>query len=163
MNQFEKSAPVGEAARNTNTAPTKNVVDTVIAAGNFTSFADCVKAAGLIDALAAKGPFTVFAPTDEAFKKLPSGSYDALLKDSAKLKAVLNYHVVPGFFMTRDVKAGEVMTLQGTTLTAAVSSSDLWVNGARVMQANIVATNGVVHTIDAVILPKNWQLLAAAA
>jgi uncharacterized surface protein with fasciclin (FAS1) repeats len=163
MNQTEKSAPVGEAATNAHTPPKKNVVDTVIAAGNFTSFAACVKAAGLTDALAAKGPFTVFAPTDEAFKKLPSGAYDALLKDSARLKAVLNYHVVPGFFMSRDMKVGEVMTLQGTTLTAAVSSSDLRVNGARVMQANIVATNGVVHTIDAVILPKNWQLLAAAA
>ena len=163
MNQSEKSVPGGESARNTNTPPTKNVVDTAIAAGNFTFFAACVKAAGLTDALAAKGPFTVFAPTDEAFKKLPSGAYDALLKDSAKLKAVLNYHVVPGFFMSRDVKAGEVMTLQGTTLTATVSSSDLRVNGARVMLANIVATNGVVHTIDAVILPKNWQLLAAAA
>jgi uncharacterized surface protein with fasciclin (FAS1) repeats len=163
MNQSEKSVPVGEAARNINTPPAKNVVDTVIAAGNFSSFASCVKAAGLTDALAAKGPFTLFAPTDEAFKKLPSGAYDALLKDSAKLKAVLNYHVVPGFFMSRDVKAGEVMTLQGTTLTAAISSGDLRVNGARVMQADIVATNGVVHTIDAVILPKNWQLLAAAA
>jgi uncharacterized surface protein with fasciclin (FAS1) repeats len=163
MNQPEKSVPVGEAARNINTPPTKNVVDTVVAAGNFTSFAACVKAAGLNDALAAKGPFSVFAPTDEAFKKLPSGAYDALLRDSAKLKAVLNYHVVPGYFLSRDVKSGEVMTLQGTTLTAAVSSSDLRVNDARVVRADIVATNGVVHAIDAVILPRNWQLLAAAA
>ena len=163
MNQPEKSASAGEAARNINSPPSKNIVDTVIAAGNVGSFAACVKAAGLTEALAAKGPFTVFAPTDEAFKKLPSGAYDALLKDSAKLKAVLNYHVVPGYFASRDVKSGEVMTLQGTTLTAAVSTSDLRVNGARVVRADIVATNGVVHTIDAVILPKNWQLLAAAA
>jgi uncharacterized surface protein with fasciclin (FAS1) repeats len=113
--------------------------------------------------LAAKGPFTVFAPTDEAFKKLPAGAYDALLKDSAKFKAVLNYHVVPGYLMSRDVKSGEVMTLQGTALTAAVSSSELRVNGARVVRADLAATNGIVHTIDAVILPKNWQLLAAAA
>ena len=163
MNQPEKSASVGDAGRNINVPPSKNVVDTMIAAGKFVSFAACVKAAGLTDALAAKGPFTIFAPTDEAFKKLPSGAYDALLKDSAKLKAVLNYHVVSGYVMSRDVKSGEVMTLQGTTLTAAVSSSDLRVNGARVVQADIAATNGVVHTIDAVILPKNWQLLAAAA
>jgi len=163
MNQPEKSAAVGEAGRNINSPPSKNVVDTMIAAGNFVSFAACVKAAGLTDALAAKGPFTVFAPTDEAFKKLPFGAYDALLKDSAKLKAVLNYHVVPGYLMSRDVKSGEVMTLQGTALTAAVSSPDLRVNGARVVRADIAATNGVVHTIDAVILPKNWQLLAAAA
>jgi uncharacterized surface protein with fasciclin (FAS1) repeats len=163
MNQPEKSVPIGEAARNIHTPPTKTVVDAVIAAGNFTSFAACVKAARLTDALAAKGPFTVFAPTDEAFKKLPPGAYDALLKDSARLKAVLNYHVVPGYFISGDVKPGEVMTLQGTTLIAAVSPSELRVNGARVVRADIAATNGVVHIIDAIILPKNWRLLAAAA
>ena len=163
MNQSEKNVSAGEATRDINFPPSRNVVDTMIAVGNFVSFAACVKAAGLTDALAAKGPFTVFAPTDAAFKKLPSGAYDALLKDSAKLKAVLSYHVVPGYFMSRDVKSGEVMTLQGTTLTSAVSSSDLRVNGARVVQADIASTNGVVHTIDAVILPKNWQLRAAAA
>lgn len=158
-----KSVPATEAARNNQTAPAKNIVDTAIGAGNFTTFAAGIKAAGLTDALAAKGPFTVFAPTDEAFKKLPSGAYDALLKDSAKLKAVLNYHVVSGYFMARDVKSGEVMTLQGSTLTAAVSSPDVRVNGARVTQADLVATNGIVHAIDEVILPRNWQLLAAAA
>jgi uncharacterized surface protein with fasciclin (FAS1) repeats len=157
------TVPASEAARNINTTPTKNIVDTAIAADKFTTFAACVKAAGLTDALAAKGPFTVFAPTDEAFKKLPTGAYDALLKDSAKLKAVLNYHVISGHFMAKDVKSGEVMTLQGSKLTAAVSPSDVRVNGARVTQADLVATNGIVHAIDAVILPKNWQLLAAAA
>ena len=163
MNQPEKSAPISEVARNIHSPPTKTVVDTVIAGGNFTCFAACVQVAGLTDALAARGPFTVFAPTDEAFKKLPFGAYEALLKDSARLKAVLNYHVVPGYFVSRDVKPGEVMTLQGTTLIAAVSSSELRVNGALVERADIAATNGVVHTIDAVILPKNWRLLAAAA
>ena len=158
-----KNAPAREAARNTQTAPANNIVDTAIAAGNFTTFAAAMKAAGLSDALAAKGPFTVFAPTDEAFRKLPAGAYDALLRDAAKLKAVLNYHVVSGYFMARDVKSGEVMTLQGSTLTAAVSSSDVQVNGARVTQADVVATNGIIHGIDAVILPKSWQLLAVAA
>jgi uncharacterized surface protein with fasciclin (FAS1) repeats len=158
-----KSVPATEAARNNTTGPAKNIVDTAIAAGNFTTFAAGIKAAGLTDALAAKGPFTVFAPTDEAFKKLPSGAYDALLKDSAKLKAILNYHVVSGYFMAKDVKSGEVMTLQGSTLTAAVSSSDVRVNGARVTQADLATSNGIVHAIDAVILPKNWKLLAAAA
>jgi uncharacterized surface protein with fasciclin (FAS1) repeats len=113
--------------------------------------------------LAAKGPFTVFAPTDEAFKRLPSGAYDRLLKDSTKLKAVLNYHVFSGHLMARDMKSGDLMTLQGSTLTAAVSSSDVRVNGARITQGDLVATNGIVHAIDEVILPKNWQLLAAAA
>ena len=158
-----KSLPAGEAARNSNTAPTKNIVDTMIAAGHFTTFASAVNAAGLTGELAAKGPFTVFAPTDEAFKKLPPGGYDSLLKDVGKLKAILNYHVVSGYFTAKDVKSGEVMTLQGSPLTTAVSSWDVRVNGARVTKADIVTTNGIVHGIDAVILPKNWQLLAAAA
>src|SRR5437879_2752275 len=85
-----KSLPAGEAARNSNTAPTKNIVDTMIAAGHFTTFAAAVNAAGLTGELAGKGPFTVFAPTDEAFKKLPAGGYESLLKDVGKLKAILN-------------------------------------------------------------------------
>ena len=158
-----KSVPACDTARNINTAPAKSVIDMVIGAGNFTTFTAGIKAAGLTDALAAKGPFTVFAPTDEAFKRLPSGAYDRLLKDSTKLKAVLNYHVISGDLMARDMKSGDAMTLQGSTLTAAVSSSDVRVNGVRITQADLVATNGVVHAIDEVILPKNWQLLAAAA
>jgi uncharacterized surface protein with fasciclin (FAS1) repeats len=154
---------MNESTRNAANPPTKNIVDTAITARNLQSFATCVEAAGLGEALAAKGPFTVFAPTDEAFKRLPAGAYEALLKDSAKLKAVLHYHIVSGYLMSRDVKPGELMTLQGSTLTAVVSTSDLRVNGARVMQPDIAATNGVVHTIDAVILPRKWQLLAAAA
>jgi uncharacterized surface protein with fasciclin (FAS1) repeats len=158
-----KNDPVRQAARNIETAPAKNIVATAIAAGNFTSFAAAVKTAGLTDALADKGPFTVFAPTDAAFKKLPPGAYEALLKDSAKLKAVLNYHIVSGRFMASDVKSGDVMTLQGSSLKAAVSSSEVRVNQARVTQADLVAVNGIVHGIDAVILPDKWQLLAAAA
>ena len=158
-----KTFPAGESARNTNTAPTRNIVDTMIAAGHFTTFASAVSAAGLTEELAAKGPFTVFAPTDEAFKKLPAGGYDSVLKDVGKLKAILNYHVVSGYFAARDVKSGELKTLQGSPLTVAVSSSDVRVNGARLTKADMVATNGIVHAIDAVILPKNWQLLAAAA
>jgi uncharacterized surface protein with fasciclin (FAS1) repeats len=158
-----QNVPAAQATRNTDTAPTRNVVDTAIAAGNFTTFAAAINAAGLTDTLAAKGPFTVFAPTEEAFRKLPAGAYDTLLRDSAKLKAILSYHVIPGYSMARDMKSGEVMTLQGTTLTASVSPQDVRVNGARVTQADIVASNGVVHAIDTVILPKNWQLLAVAA
>ena len=145
------------------TAAARNIVDMAIAAGNFTTWVAGIKAAGLTDALTGKGPFTVFAPTDEAFKKLPSGAFDALLKDTAKLKAILNYHVVTGHILAKDMKSGEVMTVQGSPLTAVVSSSGVQVNGARVKQADITATNGVIHAIDAVIMPKNWQLLAAAA
>src|SRR5690242_15043149 len=97
-----KSVPVRDSAGNSSTAPARNIIDTMIAAGHFTTFAAAIKAAGLSDALAAKGPFTVFAPTDEAFKKLPSGAYEGLLKDSAKLKAVLNYHIVSGYFMAKE-------------------------------------------------------------
>ena len=143
--------------------PSRNIVDTLIAAGNFTTLVAGIKAAGLTDILTGKGPLTIFAPTDEAFKKLPSGALDALLKDTAKLKAVLSYHVVPGHVMAQDFKSGEVMTVQGTALTTLVSSSDLQVNGAHVRQRDITASNGVIHGINEVIMPKNWQLLAVAA
>jgi uncharacterized surface protein with fasciclin (FAS1) repeats len=160
-----RNVPAGESVRNPNDAPTKNIVDTMIAAGNFTTFANSIKAAGLTNEWAAKGPFTVFAPTDEAFKKLTSGEYDTLVKDNARLKAILNYHVVSGRFAARDMKSGEMNTLQGSSLTAVASASspDVRVNGAHVTRPDIVATNGIVHAIDAVILPKKWQLLAAAA
>jgi uncharacterized surface protein with fasciclin (FAS1) repeats len=146
-----------------NSGPTKNIVDTAIAARNFTTLIAGIKAAGLTDTLTGKGPFTIFAPTDEAFKKLPTGALDALLKDTTKLKAVLSYHVVPGHVLAQDFKSGEVMTVQGTALTAVVSASDVQVNGAHVRQRDIPASNGVIHGIDAVIMPKNWQLLAVAA
>jgi uncharacterized surface protein with fasciclin (FAS1) repeats len=158
-----KSVPTGQPARNTDTGPTRTIVDTMIDAGHFTTFAAAINAVGLTAELAAKGPFTVFAPTDEAFKKLPAGAYDRLLKDAGKLKAILNYHVISGYFMARDLKSGEVTTAQGTSLTVVMSSSDVRVNDARVTKADILATNGIVHAIDAVILPRNWQLLAAAA
>jgi len=157
------NASAGQHGSTNHTAPSKNIVDTAIAAGNFTTFVAGIKTAGLADKLTGKGPFTVFAPTDEAFKKLPQGALEALLKDSAKLKAVLSYHVVAGHFLAKDVKSGEIMTLQGTPLSAAVSSSGVQVNGAHVKQADIATTNGIVHVIDAVVMPKNWQLLAAAA
>jgi uncharacterized surface protein with fasciclin (FAS1) repeats len=144
-------------------APSKDIVDTATAAGNFTTFISAVKTAGLTDTLTGKGPFTVFAPADEAFEKLPSGALDALIRDTAKLKAVLSYHVVKGHILLKDVKSGEVMTVQGSPLMASVPSSGVEVNGIRVKQADIIATNGVIHMIDALILPKHWQLLAAAA
>jgi uncharacterized surface protein with fasciclin (FAS1) repeats len=158
-----KNTSASQQGSSTHSTPSKNIVETMIAAGNFTTLVAGIKAAGLTDTLKGKGPLTVFAPTDEAFKKLPTGAMDALLKDSAKLKAVLNYHVVTGHILAKDMKAGEVMTVQGSPLTAVVASSGVRVNGAEVRQADIVATNGVVHVIDAVIMPKNWQLLAAAA
>ena len=158
-----KNTSANQAGSSMHMPPSKNIVDTAIAAGNFTTLVAGIRAAGLTETLTGKGPFTVFAPTDEAFKKLPHGALDALLKDTAKLKAVLSYHVVAGHVCAKDVKSGEVMTVQGSALTSVVSSSCVQVNGARVKQADIAATNGVIHVIDAVIMPKNWQLLAAAA
>jgi uncharacterized surface protein with fasciclin (FAS1) repeats len=144
-------------------APTKNIVETVIAAGNFTTLVAGLKAAGLTDKLTGQGRFTVFAPTDEAFKKLPAGALDALFKDTAKLKAILSYHVVEGHVLAQELKPGDVMTVQGSPLTAVVSSSEVHVNGAHIKQRDIGASNGLIHVIDAVIMPRNWQLLAAAA
>src|SRR6202167_350165 len=112
--------------------PTKNIVDTAIAAGNFTTLVAGIRAAGLTDTLTGKGPYTVFAPTDEAFKKLPTGAVEALLKDSAKLQAVWSYHVIPGHVAANDMKSVNVMTLQGSALTAVVGSSEVKVNGAHV-------------------------------
>jgi uncharacterized surface protein with fasciclin (FAS1) repeats len=156
------STLTGEKTSTDHTAPVKNIVDTTIDAGNFTTLAAGLKAAGLTDILSKKGPFTVFAPTDEAFRKLPAGTMDALLKDTAKLKGVLTYHVIVGRVSAKDMKTGEVMTMQGSPLNAVVASSDVRVNGAHVKRADLVATNGVIHAIDTVILPKDWHLSAAA-
>jgi uncharacterized surface protein with fasciclin (FAS1) repeats len=142
--------------------PARNIVETAMAAGNFTIFVAGIKAAGLTESLAAAGPFTVFAPSDEAFQKLPVSAYDELLKDTWKFQAILNYHVVVGQVTANDLKAGEVMTRHGTTLMSTPSSSSgLRVNAARVVKADLVASNGIIHTIDTVLLPKNWQLAAA--
>lgn len=161
MNQ-PSNVPVGAAGGAPNTAPTRNIIDTLKAAGHFATLVNAISAAGLTDALTAKGPFTVFAPTEEAFKKL-GGGYGTLLKDTGRLKAILNYHVVSGHLAARDLKSGDRLTLQGSPLSVVVSSSDIRVNGTPVTKAELVATNGIVHAIDKVILPKNWQLLAAAA
>jgi uncharacterized surface protein with fasciclin (FAS1) repeats len=131
----------------------KDIVDTAVAAGTFKTPATALTAAGLIDTLKGPGPFTVFAPTDEAFAKIPKADLDALLKDKAKLSAVLTYHVVPGKVMAKDVKAGKVKSVQGSELTLATAGG-VTVDGAKVVKADIVADNGVIHVIDSVVLPK---------
>ena len=125
-----------------------------MAAGSFKTLATALGAAGLVDTLKGKGPFTVFAPTDEAFAKIPKADLDALLKDKAKLTAVLTYHVVPGKIMAKDVKAGQVKTVQGSNITVSTSYGDVSVNNAKVVKTDIVADNGVIHVIDTVIMPK---------
>ena len=131
----------------------KDIVDTAVAAGSFKTLATALGAAGLVDTLKGKGPFTVFAPTDEAFAKIPKADLDALLKDKAKLTAVLTYHVVAGKVMAADVKAGKVKTVQGSDLTVSTMGS-VQVNGANVVKTDIVADNGVIHVIDSVVMPK---------
>jgi uncharacterized surface protein with fasciclin (FAS1) repeats len=134
-------------------AQAKDIVDTAVAAGQFKTLATALQAAGLVDTLKGKGPFTVFAPTDEAFAKVPKADLEALLKDKAKLTAVLTYHVVPGTVMAKDVKAGKVKTVQGSELTLGTTGG-VTVDNAKVVKADIVADNGVIHVIDAVVIPK---------
>ena len=131
----------------------KDIVDTAVAAGNFKTLATALQAAGLIDTLKGKGPFTVFAPTDAAFAKIPKDQLDALLKDKAALTKVLTYHVVAGKVMAKDVKAGKVKTVQGSELTIATAGG-VTVDGAKVSATDIAADNGVIHVIDSVVMPK---------
>jgi len=132
----------------------KDIVDTAVAAGSFKTLAAALTAAGLIDTLKGKGPFTVFAPTDEAFAKLPAGTLEALLKDKAKLTAILTYHVVPGKVMAADVvKLKDAKTVQGQMIKIDTSMG-VKVDGANVVKTDIVCSNGVIHVIDSVMLPR---------
>ncbi len=135
------------------TAQAKDIVDTAVSAGDFKTLATALQKAGLVDTLKGKGPFTVFAPTDAAFAKVPKDQLDALLADKDKLTQVLTYHVVPGKVLAKDVKAGQVKTVQGGELTVSTSGG-VKVDGANVVKTDIVADNGVIHVIDSVVLPK---------
>jgi uncharacterized surface protein with fasciclin (FAS1) repeats len=134
----------------------KDIVDTAVAAGSFKTLAAALKAADLVDTLKGKGPFTVFAPTDEAFAKLPAGTLEDLLKpeNKTKLTAILTYHVVSGKVMAADVKDGaSLKTVNGKELTASVKDGKVMIGGATVTKADISASNGVIHVIDTVLLP----------
>jgi uncharacterized surface protein with fasciclin (FAS1) repeats len=134
-----------------------DIVDTAIAAGSFKTLVAAVQAAGLVDTLKGAGPFTVFAPTDEAFAKLPAGTVEDLLKpeNKAKLVSILTYHVLPGKVMAADVAGKDMMakSVQGSEIHV-MAMKGVMVNEANVTKADIVADNGVIHVIDAVILPK---------
>lgn len=134
-------------------AQARDIVDTAANAGEFKTLAAALDKAGLVETLRGKGPFTVFAPTDAAFAKVPKEQLDALLADKQKLAAVLTYHVVPGTVMAKDVKAGKVKTVQGAELTLSTGGG-VKVDGANVVKTDIVADNGVIHVIDSVVLPK---------
>jgi uncharacterized surface protein with fasciclin (FAS1) repeats len=135
-------------------AASSDIVDTAVSAGSFKTLAAALKAAGLVETLKGKGPFTVFAPTDEAFAKLPAGTVEALLQDKDKLTAILTYHVVPG-----NVKAADVVNLKSAKTvqgqTVAIDATDgVKINNAKVVKADIDCSNGVIHVIDTVLLPK---------
>ncbi len=144
------------AGSSTAYAQDKDIVDTAIAAGEFKTLAAALTAAGLVDTLKGKGPFTVFAPTDAAFAKLPAGTVESLLKpeNKAKLTAILTYHVVSGKVMAVDVtKLTEAKTVEGEKVSVKVDGGKVIINNATVSKADVVASNGVIHVIDTVLMP----------
>jgi uncharacterized surface protein with fasciclin (FAS1) repeats len=131
-----------------------DIVDTAVKAGSFQTLVAAVQAAGLVDTLKGPGPFTVFAPTDEAFAKLPAGTVDALLKDIPKLKKILTYHVVSGKVMAADVvKLTSATTVEGSTVKIDASNGGVKINDSTVTTADVAADNGVIHIMDTVLLP----------
>ncbi|ACK74135.1 beta-Ig-H3/fasciclin (plasmid) [Gloeothece citriformis PCC 7424] len=131
-----------------------NIVDTAVNAGSFSTLVAAIKAANLVDTLQGKGPFTVFAPTDEAFGKLPEGTVDELLKDIPKLKKILTYHVVSGKVMAADVvKLKSAKTVEGSDVKINASNGTVKVNDSTVATADVAADNGVIHIIDTVLIP----------
>ena len=131
-----------------------DIVDTAVAAGSFKTLAAALQKAGLVDTLKGKGPFTVFAPTDAAFAKIPKAQLDALLADKAMLTKVLTYHVVAGKVMAADVKAGPVKTDEGDDLTISIENGRVMADKSTVTKTDIVASNGVIHVIDSVMMPN---------
>jgi uncharacterized surface protein with fasciclin (FAS1) repeats len=137
-----------------NSAGAADLVDTAKSAGTFNTLVAAVEAAGLVDTLKGPGPFTVFAPTDAAFAKIPKAKLDALLNDKAALTKILTYHVVSGKVMAADVKPGMVKTVEGDSLTIKVAGGKVMVDKAHVTKADIATDNGVIHVIDTVLMPK---------
>jgi uncharacterized surface protein with fasciclin (FAS1) repeats len=137
----------------------RDIVDTAVEAGSFTTLVAAVKAAGLVEALKGDGPFTVFAPSDEAFAKLPEGTVESLLlpENKSKLAAILTYHVVPGKVLSGDVKPGLVDTLEGSQILISKKKGNLMVDQAKIVATDVNATNGVIHVIDAVIMPEELR------
>jgi len=146
---------IAQAGNMQHKSANKDIVDTAISAGDFNTLVTAVQAAGLVDTLKGEGPFTVFAPTDEAFSKLPKDKLDALLADKDALTKVLTYHVVPGKIMSGDIagKTMSVASVEGSEIKVNAMSG-VMINNANVVKADIVTSNGVIHAIDTVILPN---------
>ena len=164
MNAFVKNLMAGTAVAalvlsmgSATRAQGKDIVDTAVGAGQFKTLAAALQAAGLVETLKGQGPFTVFAPTDAAFAKLPAGTVETLLKpeNKAKLTAILTYHVVPGKVMAADVaKAKDAKTVRGGSVKVNAMGGKVMIDGANVVTADIAASNGVIHVIDTVLMPK---------
>jgi uncharacterized surface protein with fasciclin (FAS1) repeats len=163
LNFIQKGAPMKSLSKliagtaltlTASVASAADIVDIAVANGNFKTLVKAVQEAGLVDTLKGEGPFTVFAPTDEAFAKLPPGALQGLLKDKTKLAQVLTYHVVAGKVMAADIKPGQVKTVEGQPVRLQVKGGEVMVNNAKVTQADVVASNGVIHVIDKVIMPN---------
>jgi len=164
MNAFAKKLMVGAAVAalvlsmgSTGRAQGKDIVDTAVGAGQFKTLAAALGAAGLVETLKGAGPFTVFAPTDAAFAKLPAGTVEMLLKpeNKAKLTAILTYHVVAGKVMAADVvKVTSAKTVQGGAVAVKVTGGKVTIDAANVVTTDIAASNGVIHVIDTVLMPK---------
>lgn len=147
--------PASVDGAKTDDNPTLNIVETAVTAGSFNTLVAAVKAAGLVEVLSGEGPFTVFAPTDEAFAKIPQATLDALLADKDALTAVLTYHVVAGEVRAQDVvNLTSAKTVNGQEISIQVRDGKVMIDDATVITTDIQATNGVIHVIDTVILPK---------
>ena len=152
-----QGAPASAVPAAVASAAPGTIVEVAVANGNFTTLVAAVKAAGLVETLSGKGPFTVFAPTDAAFRKLPAGTVDGLLADKPALTGVLTFHVIAGVVKAGDIvkaKSLQATTVNGQTLDVRVRDGKVYVNGAQVITADVPASNGVIHVIDAVLLPK---------
>ena len=149
----ETEAAAAETAAAAPADAPKDIVDTAVAAGSFNTLAKLLTDAGLIETLKGEGPFTVFAPTDEAFAAVPADTLAALGADKALLTKVLTYHVVPGKVMAADIAAGDVATVAGPTVKLSIVDGKVMVNDATVVTADVAASNGVIHVIDKVLLP----------
>ncbi len=152
-------ASTGSPVSAGNCGDAHDIVDTAVEAGSFNTLVAAVKAAGLVDALKGDGPFTVFAPTDEAFAKLPEGTVESLLEpeNKDKLTAILTYHVVPGKILSSDVKPGNVETLHGSQASISEKNGVLMIDQAKIVATDVTATNGVIHVIDSVIMPEELR------
>ena len=162
QNTTTTPAPTAEANPSTteSTASSQTIVETAIANGSFNTLVAAIKAADLVDTLNAAGPYTVFAPTDEAFAALPAGVLDKLLlpKNKATLTKILTYHVVAGNVPASAVQTGPVPSVEGANLNLTADAGNVTVNDAKVVQADVAASNGVIHVIDGVLLPPNLDL-----